>query len=95
MQLVKKDGYEYWINDKGQWHGEYKRWHDNGKLLVHRFYFNDKFHGEYKLWDNNGELRSHYYYSHGELIHDLIKERVTEEDKFKLTLEHGGQWMPS
>ena len=117
MRLIKDEFYEYWVNDKGQLHGEYKRWHDNGKLLAHRFYENDKLHGEAKLWYNNGQLSTHCFYdsdnlhgeykwwndngklisnkycSHGDSVRDLIKERVTDEDKIKLTLEHGGKWV--
>ena len=93
MRLVKKDLEEYWIDDDGELHGEYKRWHKNGQLWIHCFCVNDELHGEYKWWNDNGEIRCHEYMSHGEVVRDLLKEPVTEEDKFMLTLEHGGQWL--
>ena len=61
----------------------------------YEYWINDKnqMHGEYKEWWDNGELSCHEYWSHGEVVRDLLKEPVTEEDKFMLTLEHGGKWL--
>ena len=93
MQLVKEGNREFWVNDKGLRHGEYKDWWDNGQLFEHCFYVNDEIHGEYKRWYITGELRHHKYFSHGIEIRDFIKVPVEEEDKFMLSLEHGGQWI--
>ena len=95
MRLIKTERSEYWVNDKNQRHGEYKGWWDDGhgKLSTHCFYFNGKEHGECKWWYDNGKLVSHDYYHRGKKVRDLLKEPVTEEDKFMLTLEHGGKWL--
>ena len=93
MILIKNEYQEYWLNDKKQQHGEYKLWWPNGKLSTHCFYFNGKINGEYKLWGKDGELIDHEYWCHGKRVRDLIIEPVTEEDKFLLTLEYGGQWL--
>ena len=92
MRLIKMDGLEYWVNDKGQLHGEYKAWH-NGRLRRHCFFVNDRWHGEDKKWNNTGELFDHSYWSNDKIVRDLIQDPVGEEDKIKLTLEHGGQWI--
>ena len=94
MRLVKENNHEYWVNYKGQRHGEFKRWWDNnGELREQCFWVNDKLHGECKWWFSNGELIDHEYWCHGKRVRDLIIEPVTEEDKFMLTLEHGGKWL--
>ena len=118
MKLVKQDDLEYWVNDKGQKHGEYKSWHSEGQLREHSFYVNDVLHGEAKLWHENGQLISHCFYVNGRLhgefkrwwyengqlgvhcfwvndeeVRDLIKEPVTDEDKFLMSLESGGKWI--
>ena len=94
MRLVKNEFEEYWVNDKNQYHGDYKSWHINDQLDCHCFHFNDKIHGEFKVWDENGNLYYHEYWSHGEVVRNLIKEPVTDdEEKFMLTLEHGGRWL--
>jgi antitoxin component YwqK of YwqJK toxin-antitoxin module len=43
---------------RGKRHGEYRLWHDNGKLCVQSFHVHGKLHGEYKEWHDNGKLRS-------------------------------------
>ena len=117
MKLVKEKDCEYWVNDKGQKHGEYKSWHSEGQLREHSFYVNDQRHGEFKIWHENGQLGKHCFYvngeNHGEYkwwlsdgqlgghsffvngkeVRDLIKEPVTDEDKFLLALETGAKWL--
>ena len=67
MQLVKEDTREYWVNDRGEWHGEYKRWDENGQLSVHCFFVNGRYHGEAKLWwYENGQLRRHCFFVNDE-----------------------------
>ena len=93
MQLVKKNNREYWVNDNGLRHGEYKWWHENGQIREHCFYVNHVIHGEYKWWWDDGTLMYHGYWDNGELVSDLIEEPVTDEDKFLLALEFGGKWL--
>ncbi len=93
MKLVKTDSREYWINDKDQHHGEFKSWWDNGQLREHFFCVNDEMHGERKWWYKSGKLISHEYWSNGKLVLDFKEEPATDEDKFLLTLECGGQWL--
>jgi len=93
MRLVKKEYEEYWINDKGQCYGEYKSWWHDGRLREHFFYVNDEIHGERKWWYKSGQLVEHFFYANDEIVRDLLKEPVDEEDKFLLTLEHGGRWL--
>ena len=92
MKLLKKNNCEYWLNDKGQYHGEYKWWYENGQLSEHCFCVNDLLHGEFKWWDRNGQLDDHRFYVNGEEVRDLIKEPVTDEDKFLMALEFGAKW---
>jgi antitoxin component YwqK of YwqJK toxin-antitoxin module len=54
---------------------------------------NGYLHGESKDWHENGQLREHSLYVNGNNVRDLIKEPVTEEDKFLMTLECGGKWI--
>jgi len=76
-----------------QYHGEYKAWYRNGQIELHCFWGNDNLHGECKTWWENGELDENVFYADGVLVRDLIKEPADEEDKFMLTLKHGGQWL--
>jgi antitoxin component YwqK of YwqJK toxin-antitoxin module len=71
--------------------GEYKEWHENGQLIKHYFYKDDKFDGEYKDWHSNGQLYIHCFYKDGKLDgeykewHDngqLIKHHFYKDDKF-------------
>ena len=51
---------------------EYKRWHDNGQLRTHYYYYKDgKQHGECKVWRENGQLRQHYHYKDGKMHGDF------------------------
>jgi len=81
----------FWVNDG--LHGEYKSWYSDGQIHDHCFWVNDEIHGESKWWSANGQIRFHTYYSHGKVLRDLLKEPADEEDKFMLTLKHGGQWL--
>ena len=67
MKLVKEKDCEYWVNDKGQKHGEYKWWYNDGQLGVHCFFVNGEEHGECKLWHENGQLEEHCFYVNGRL----------------------------
>ena len=93
MKLVKDRYREFWVNNKDEWHGEYKAWWFNGQLKEQCFWVNNKMHGEGKWWESDGELKCHEYWSHGKIVRDLLEEPVTEEDKFMLLLQHGGQWL--
>ena len=93
MKLVKEKDCEYWVNDRGEWHGEYKWWDENGQLREHSFYVNDVLHGEYKSWWENGQIQKHCFWVNGEEVRDLIEEPVTDEDKFLMTLETGAKWL--
>jgi antitoxin component YwqK of YwqJK toxin-antitoxin module len=42
--------------------GEYKEWHNNGKLFLECFYLNYKLEGEYKAWSEEGVLIAHRIY---------------------------------
>ena len=37
-------------------HGEYKRFHSNGQIIVQTTYVGNNYHGEYKEWLPTGEL---------------------------------------
>jgi antitoxin component YwqK of YwqJK toxin-antitoxin module len=47
------------------YHGEFKRYHDNGQLYAHAFFQNDKLHGEFKTYLKNGQLYEHTFYQNG------------------------------
>ena len=83
--------HSFYVN--GKRHGEYKSWWGNGQLSVHCFYVNGEWHGEYKWWYRGGQLEEHYFYVNDEVVRDLIKEPVSDEDKFLITLETGAKWI--
>lgn len=45
--------------------GDYKEYHENGRLKHQAFYNNDKIDGCLKEWYNNGQLKSEHYYNKG------------------------------
>ena len=65
MKLVKKNNCEYWVNDKGQYHGEYKEWDSDSQLEEHCFFVNGELHGDYKWWRKDGTLEEHSFYVNG------------------------------
>jgi hypothetical protein len=83
----------YFLDAKGRYQGEYKSWYNNGQLWENCFYVDYKLHGECKWWDKDGTLRYHAFLVNGKLYRDLLKEPVTDEDKFMITLETGGKWL--
>ena len=95
MRLIKGNCIEYWVNDNNERHGEYKLWWPNGQLKEQCFWFNNKMHGEGKWWESDGELKCHEYWSHGKIVRDLLIKPISDdEDKFLLTMQYGGQWLP-
>ena len=66
MRLVKEGNLEYWLNDNGQYHGEFKWWYIDGQLYEHCFYVNDKLHGEFEKWYENGQIYAHCFYVNGQ-----------------------------
>lgn len=67
---------EYYVNDKGEKHGEYKHYHTNGKLYIHCFYKHGECHGEYKQYYDDGKLHTHCFYKDGELSTEAIKPKA-------------------
>ena len=56
LKEFKTRTYHYFIDEQRIKHGEFKHWHDNGKIKEHCFYVNGNMHGEYKQWHENGQL---------------------------------------
>ena len=57
-------------NEKGQLHGEYKRFHDNGQLWEHCFYEHDKLHGRLFGFDRLGKLIYYGIFKDGECLEE-------------------------
>ena len=63
-----KDGYKVCYFVKGGVRtGEYKRWDENGVLIKHSHYKNNKKEGECKRWYANGQLDIHCFYKNDKL----------------------------
>ena len=59
-----KEDFDIWFSGvEGE--GEYKRWHDDGKIGGHSFYKDGKLHGEYKTWWPNGQMLEHAFCKNG------------------------------
>ena len=56
LKHVKTKYEEYYEDENGNIHGEYKAYHDNGQLQQICNYVDDKRHGEYKSYHDNGQL---------------------------------------
>jgi antitoxin component YwqK of YwqJK toxin-antitoxin module len=67
LKEIKTETEHYFEDEFGNKQDEYKWWHDNGKLLEHCYYVDDKRHGEFKEWWTNGQLWRHCYYVDGKL----------------------------
>ena len=67
MKEIKNKRCHYHENDKGQKHGEYKRYWSNGQLDIHCHYNNDQWHGEYKSYWDNGQVWYHGHFNKGQL----------------------------
>lgn len=49
----------------GKLHGDYRRYHKNGKLMVETKYSNGEIHGSYKEWREDGMLKTETTYKNG------------------------------
>jgi antitoxin component YwqK of YwqJK toxin-antitoxin module len=58
---------EEYIERYGKKEGEYKMWHQNGKIKRQGYYKEGKEEGEFKWWWNNGQLHIQLYYKEGKL----------------------------
>jgi antitoxin component YwqK of YwqJK toxin-antitoxin module len=93
LREVKNDRFHYFVDNEGRYQGEYKDWDGNGQMTRHCFYVDDRRHGEFKRCYSNGTIWFHDFYVDGKVYRDLIKEPVTDEEKFLITLETGGKWL--
>lgn len=62
----------YFVNEKGELHGVFEEYHDNGKLWLEWNFEKGKLHGVFKGYGKNGELLFEWNYENGELISDKI-----------------------
>lgn len=91
MKFIKKNDVEYWVNGNGEMCGEFKAWHENGKIWTHRFYVEGEWHGEYKSWYDDGQIGEHCFYERDEIVRDFIIDPFTcDEEKFEFALMHEG-----
>jgi len=49
-------------NDKGERHGPWEIYHDNGKLWYKKNYVNGKAQGLFEIYDSNGKLSYKQYF---------------------------------
>jgi antitoxin component YwqK of YwqJK toxin-antitoxin module len=56
--LMKEENY----NHKGQPHGLYRTWYENGQLFEESTYKNGKEHGSIRLWHHNGQLAEEFHF---------------------------------
>lgn len=76
---IKNKHFDYYINENGNLHGQYKEYYQNGKLCLIRNYDNGKLHGEERTYYINGKLENICNYVDGK-IHGEYKE-YHENDK--------------
>lgn len=53
-------------NSAGKFHGEFKTYHNNGKIEVICNFVNDLKHGLYEMWDKEGKKIESFYYKDGD-----------------------------
>jgi antitoxin component YwqK of YwqJK toxin-antitoxin module len=90
---TKTDMFHYFKDAQARRQGECKNWYTNGQMTRHCFYVDGELHGECKIWNDDGTLIFHKFFVNGEVYRDFLKEPVTDEEKFLITLETGGGWL--
>ena len=93
MKEIKTNTQHYYENDKGQLHGEYKSYHDNGQLWGHCHFKNGKQHGEYKRHYATGQLRIHTYEVNSKEVHDFIKDGDSPEIRMFLYVAYAAPFL--
>jgi len=93
MKEIKTNTHHYYINDKGQLHGEHKSYYSNGQLWIHCHYNNGKWHGEYKSYYDNGQLWVHTYDVNAETVHDFLKDGDSPEIRMFLYFTYGSPFL--
>lgn len=56
LKYLKTNMEEYYIDENGGFHGEYKAYYSNGQLRLICNYVDNKLQGEYKDYHENGQL---------------------------------------
>lgn len=70
---IKNKHFDYYINENGNLHGQYKEYNDEGNMYLNRNYDNGKLHGEERTYYINGKLENICNYVDGK-IHGEYKE---------------------
>ena len=76
------------LNENGEFHGEYKARTECGQMWIQCFYDNGKYHGEYKRWHSNGQLWDHCFYINSK----EITEKEYYDSRMKEKLEKINEW---
>lgn len=78
---------ENWNN--GRREGRYTNYYADGRVLEDCYFVNNEIQGEHIRRHSDGSLASHaYYYDIGEL-NLLFHPKLTDEDKFEISLKYG------
>ena len=93
MKEIKTNTHHYYENDKGQLHGEYKEYYDNGKIKIHHNYHNGQNHGEYKWYSNESGALFNIYYANNKKVHDFIKDCDTPEIRMFLYFTYAAPFL--
>ena len=93
LNEVKTERLHYFVNDLGKIHGIYKDYTVIGNINKYASYHNGKLHGELILY-LNGNINNHFICVHGDPIHNLLLNPLSNEELMLLCLEHGFKRLP-
>jgi antitoxin component YwqK of YwqJK toxin-antitoxin module len=81
----------FYIN--GKLHGEFISFYENGQVLRQCLLNDDVYHGEYITYYGNGQVGWHRLFVNGNVLIDLKKSPVCNEEKMLLSLQYGVGWI--
>lgn len=67
FEKCRENGEEYFIDHKGNKEGEYKKYNDEGRVVVHCHYHKNLRHGAYREYHTNGRLKLDCHYVYGDI----------------------------
>jgi antitoxin component YwqK of YwqJK toxin-antitoxin module len=67
------------FNERGEKHGPWEQYHDNGNLWYKGEYVNDEYHGPWQFYYSHGSLNGLIQFSYGNQVGYYIHYRISGE----------------
>ena len=94
LKEINSKNHHCFIDENDNYQGENRYQYDTGPCY-RVLYHNGKMHGEGILYDVNDKIHEHVFFVNDTLIHNQLKNPLSDDELLLLCIEHGIKRLPN